>query len=224
MSGVNLKDAGRSTTVASLDALNSVTRSLASAEHGEVYLVHMLLPHYPYVVGRDCEILSWENWKLRRKTGPLKERQRAYLEQLRCTTKKVSVAIDAFRKSNGGKGGIIILHGDHGSRITDVDPTAENLGRFGDAELLAGFSTLFAVQSPHIKPGYHGEPQPVAMLLKDLRASNFRGTPRTDPSRVGGIYLDDDLEWIPRRRVALPNSLSQPDKSGQTLSVKPLVM
>lgn len=206
------KDNGRSSTVASLAVLELATRSLASAKPGEAYVLHMLLPHYPYVVGRDCKFRPWDEWKSRKLNAPLAVRQRAYIEQLRCTTTKVLTSIEAFRSSTGGKNGIVILHGDHGSRITDIDPSAENVGRFSDADLVAGFSTFFAVHAPQIAPVFHSGPQPVAMLLKDLSTSGFSATPRTDSARVGTVFLDDGLHWIPRREVPLPKSLSAAER------------
>jgi hypothetical protein len=43
---------------------------------------------------------------------------------------------------------VIIVHGDHGSRITIESPTAPNSDRLSAADLVDGFSTLFAVKRP----------------------------------------------------------------------------
>jgi hypothetical protein len=44
-----------------------------------------------------------------------------------------------------GKDAIIIVQGDHGSRMTDVDPFVDNLGKFGSADMIASYSALFAL-------------------------------------------------------------------------------
>ena len=202
---LNVKDAGRSSSIAAVVAFDDAIKSLTEARPGDVYLLHMLLPHYPYVVDRHCRPLPWEEWKLRHRTVTMKERHLGYFEQVRCTTQMVHRAVAAFESANPNRS-IIIVHGDHGSRITDMEPVEENLGRFGDADMIAGYSTLFAVRAPQIKPGYDRRRQPINWLLHDLVETEFRSAPQIIPSRVDGVFIDDHRYWIPRRKIPLPKT------------------
>jgi hypothetical protein len=201
----------RSSTVGSMAAFDQLTRRLNTARPGTVYFAHLLLPHYPYVVGEDCSPLPWRSWKLRFRPR-LEERRKAYYAQLRCTTRKLSDALRALARSPAGAASIVIIHGDHGSRITLADPTEANLGVYGDADIIAGFSTLFAVRAPGVEPAYRVERQPVAALLRESAERRFRSAPQPNPPLVHTVYLDDG-NWKPIRRIRLPASWLDPTKS-----------
>jgi arylsulfatase A-like enzyme len=115
---------------------------------------------------------------------------------------QVSRVIDAVQRSPAGQNTVIIVHGDHGSRINDVEPFAENIGKFGDETLLAGYSTLFAVRGPNLTPGYDSQHYPVTQLLQELAASKFEKTASHPDPHPAVILLDRKLS--PRRVEALP--------------------
>jgi hypothetical protein len=202
----------RSSTVGSLAAFDELTRRLETAQPGTVYFTHLLLPHYPYVVRDDCSYLPWQSWKLRFRSS-LQQRRTAYYGQLRCTKRKLSAALGALSRSPAGRGSIVIIHGDHGSRITQTDPNETNLGAYSDADMIAGFSTLFAIRAPGVEPTYHVERQPAAALLREFAGSQFRSAPHPKPPLVHTVYLDD-RHWKPVRRVRLPQSWLAQSKTG----------
>jgi hypothetical protein len=69
--------------------------------------------------------------------------------------------------------------------------------------LIAGFSTLFAVQAPGLTATYVDEPQPIALLLRDFATTKFRIIPRPNSKAKHYITLDD-ANWKPTRRHPLP--------------------
>jgi hypothetical protein len=193
----------RSSTVAALVAFDELTRRLRSARPGEAYFAHLLLPHYPHVVRSDCSNLPWREWELRRAERKVEDRYRSYAPQVRCTLRKVDQALRAFAASPGGKRGIVIVQGDHGSRIFRVVPVTENLGRFGFEDLIAGHSTLFAIHAPGIPAQSFPQPQSTAPLLRDFVAADLRAAPLPAASRDTGVMLGDS-NWHPRKRVRMP--------------------
>jgi hypothetical protein len=193
----------RSSSIAALRAFNELTRRLQRAEPGSVYFVHLLLPHYPYVVRSDCTYLSWQSWGLR--NGSLEDRRRAYYGQIRCMNLKLSAALAALSRSPAGANSVVIIHGDHGSRITRFDPTVPNRGRYSDADMIASFSTLFAIRAPGISNGYFVSRQPVTALLRDFAQSRFHSEPHPRPPALPQVYLDG-RHWKSMLRVPLAPS------------------
>jgi hypothetical protein len=194
---------GRSSSVGALEALDEFASLVRRARPGQAYFAHILLPHYPYVVRPDCSYLPWRDWEYRRSQTDISGRRHAYYNQLRCTMRRVSNVLAALSKSPAGAASIVIVHGDHGSRITNVDPNEADVGKFTDADMIAGFSTLFAIRAPGIDPAYSDEPMSVAKLLQDFAQSNFRRPPRPIMLQNPTVHLDDS-EWKVGRQYPLP--------------------
>jgi hypothetical protein len=208
---------GRSSSVGSLSAFDEFIARLRKVRPGTIYFAHLLLPHYPYVLRADCSYLPWQSWKLRYGTETLQERRNAYYAQVRCAERKVSDALRALAQSPAGGQSIVIIHGDHGSRLTTIDPVAATVGSFSDADMVATFSTLFAIRTPSSPASYSTERLPVARLLKEFAASDFRQPPSIRTMSNPSVYLDD-ADWRPVRRVPLPRSWldgGESPKSGQ---------
>ena len=157
---------GRTSTIGALAAFDVLNSQLIRARPGELYFMHALAPHYPYVARRDCSLRPPREWEARLTSSARHTRENAYLEQVRCVTAKVEAAVRALAQSPAKDNFVVIVHGDHGSRITRRDPDQENLGKFDDADMVAGFSTLFALRGPDLQPGYEARPAPVASLLR----------------------------------------------------------
>ena len=185
-----------------LAALRSFQRELTNLQSGQVYFAHFLLPHMPYALAPDCSIRPISQWREQVRSQPLVERQNAYADQTLCVLRELKSVLESVERSPAGKNAIVIVHGDHGSRISDFHPLIENIGKFGDDDLIAGYSTLFAVRSPLIKPGYDQRHYPIVDLLREIATSNFRqagSRPIANPT----VILSDEA-MIPRRSVPLP--------------------
>jgi hypothetical protein len=194
----------RSSSVSGLAAFDALTADLRGAQRGHVYFAHLLVPHYPYVAAADCTVLPPSSWDYRRSETPIAAREAAYHRQMRCVMKKLDTALAALAASPAGADAVVIVHGDHGSRISDVEPLAHSVGRFGDRDLVAGFSTLFAVRAPALAAGVDGASVAVPDLLAALARSHFTSTDAARPARGPHQVVLDDNDWRPRRQVALP--------------------
>lgn len=91
---------------------------LASVDEPKFVFAHILLPHEPYVFGKDCEFLSRE--EVRNKTD-----QENYLNQLACTNKKIKHFVNQLLKKSKNPP-VIILQADEGPH-----PIKYKLGGFG---------------------------------------------------------------------------------------------
>ena len=98
---------------------------------------------------------------------------------------------------------ILIVQGDHGSRIGRNDPTAENESTYSHADYADFYSTLFAVRAPRLEAGYEVEPMSIVCLLRSLVDSGFSttaGAAACSSERV--VFFQD------RTRHVLPNFIS----------------
>lgn len=163
----------RTSTLNAIGAMDRLISDLRRAQRGEAYVAHILLPHYPYVTTADCRLKPVSEWQVRDAVAPRRDRESRYFEQLRCATSKIDAALQALAASPGGKQAIVVIHGDHGSRITDVDPNVARLGQVSDRDLIAGYSTLLAVRAPGVLPGYDPAAASVRTRLSRLAQSGF---------------------------------------------------
>ncbi|HEY0649939.1 hypothetical protein [Phenylobacterium sp.] len=204
----------------SLEALRQarrLTADLAGAQPGQAYVAHLLLPHYPYVAREDCTLKPRREWRHRRQLGDLRQREDASFEQVLCASRIVEEAVAALERSPARNGFVVIVHGDHGSRITRRDPTASQ--RPDDSDLVASYATIFAVRAPGVAPGYEAAAAPIDRLLADLVAADFARAPRphADDRR---IVLEDRL-WRPTRAVLMPESWAPVPAPGLQLAASP---
>lgn len=200
---------GRVSMLNALAAFDRLIGELRAARRGRAYFAHLLLPHYPYGLAPDCGVRPVGRWMVRRSGAPLAAREAAYADQLRCATARVDAALAALAASPAGRDAIVVIHGDHGSRITAVEPLAGNAGRIGERDMIAGFSTLLAVRLPGSAPAYRTEPVPVAGVLAFLARSGFASLPPPGAGPRAPTVVLDDAAWVPRRTAPLPASWSR---------------
>jgi hypothetical protein len=201
-------DMEQSALVSTVNALHTAERlvaDLGKARPGDAFFAHLLLPHYPYATNRDCSLKPKHSWLMRRSLdASWRERQLGYFDQLGCVEHLIGRALAALSSSPAGQHSIVVLHGDHGSRITRWDPTMSYLGRFAPRDVIDGHSTLFAARAPQLEPGYDARHIPVWRLLSDLARSGFRAAPSDGPALgAPGIMLENS-DWQPVRRHDLP--------------------
>jgi len=163
---------GRLGPIAVLPTLDRLAGDLSRPSGGTLYFAHLMIPHYPYVLGPDCSvrtpISSWELRFLDQGVNTPESRRRrygAYYDQIRCTLRKLAVLFDAMKAAGTFEKAIIVVHGDHGSRITLADPTAENMSRLTPDDYIDDFSTLFAAKMPGLAPGVEAGASPISATL-----------------------------------------------------------
>jgi len=203
ISDLGLPTQGLVSTVNALPAFDQLILDLKQAEPGEAYISHMLLPHYPYATNRKCEVNSLENWHYRLSEQSLRDRENAYFDQLDCSMMKIDAVLSALSVSPASEDFILIIHGDHGSRINKVEPTTENIGKFDNQDLIAGFSTILAVRANGIDGGYEENPVAVSQIISALSKSKFKTVPSATEYRQPPVILDD-RNWTPRTEVPMP--------------------
>ena len=155
-----------------LTVMDELRRRVGDIQPGEAYLAHVLLPHAPYVLNKDCGLEPSSEWVPRRTldlSDP--ESYERFSQQMICTHRRTLELIDAVLASPSGKDAIFFIHGDHGARhmrnLDDLDELdIKTLPPEVAADLL---DPLFVVRAPDVvEPGIDADPVLLQAEFRDL--------------------------------------------------------
>ncbi len=173
--------------IASLRAFDLLEQDLREAPSGTYFLIHSVLPHFPFVYDRSCRLAAPSLWTNKEIPPYVSEkpnsvqsrgvRYRRYFEQLRCVYKRLARLIDNIDRTPALADAVILIQGDHGSRIIESGRERLESGDASPSDYIATFSTLMTVRSAGIRPGYSLTPLPIQGLLSGLRATGFQALP-----------------------------------------------
>jgi len=175
--------------VATMQALDAMRADLAQSVGGELFFAHLLLPHFPYAYDANCGTRPPTEWRHRgdrrgvdddgagRTNTPESrtERYALYFQQVTCAHRMIDRLLAAI-PTGLRQDAILIVQGDHGSRIGRNDPIAANERTFSRADYVDFYSTLFAVRAPGLEAGYDAEQTSIVCLLRSLVGSGFSAT------------------------------------------------
>jgi hypothetical protein len=196
-----------------MPVIERLAEDLRSAERGSLYFAHLLLPHYPYPYRGDCrlrkDISTWmvdgggmPKGRVRSERAAKRQQKYAlYLEQLVCTQRKLAEIFDAMRGAEVYRDAIIIVHGDHGSRIGMGPMRAALESRIGPRDYVDSFSTLLAIKAPGITPVYDRRLLPMDSIFARY-------------IRTGSIPAGRD--WVFNKRVFLEGGKSKRGAGGKS--------
>jgi hypothetical protein len=187
--------------LSALQQFDAFTTDLATLRPGEVRLAHLLAPHDPYMMTPTCRVKPAAQWLDEHGPGTVRSRERGYADQVRCLTSRIDMMLQALGRTPAGRDAIVILHGDHGSRITPVVPFL-NGPTLSDREVLLSHSTFFAIRVPGERAAVVPGTYALDELMGDFAARDFASAPR--PVERPARYLLMDFDWIPRRWENLP--------------------
>ena len=142
--------------LASYPYFKILSKDIAKSAGGQIFFAHLLIPHRPFMFNLDCEVVLVHPYDRLERRSPewLADYNRAYFEQVACTTKLMSGLFEALRTAGVYDKMAIVVHGDHGSRIGALAPKLDTWTSFDLPMLRAQYSTLFAIKAPDIDAGY----------------------------------------------------------------------
>lgn len=148
-------------------------KDILQEPNGTVFFAHLLFPHDPFIYDANCKIRSDPNtWKII--YGPLPAansiqlralRYKYYLAQDVCAEQQINNLFLALQKAGIYKDAIIIIHGDHGSRIASNWPYAVDKNGFTRENFNDYYVTLFASKIPGQNAVSIEQPQDLQTLL-----------------------------------------------------------
>lgn len=156
-------------------------RVASRPQWGTVLFAHVLLPHRPTDVDAECRahadhsrrIGYEENVSLT--DSVFREHLALYAAQTRCAHRAVADVVAAVDSTVGRDGSIVIIHGDHGSRMSRMERSNELLAGYDAGRLNSVFSTLLAVRRPGIPPAVYRDAVPTQDFLWHLIGTEFQG-------------------------------------------------
>jgi hypothetical protein len=202
------------TSLNTMEIMEGVWDEVVMVPHGNVFLAHLLLPHFPYLYKEDCLThRSTEDWITGTNVdgfrslgdgqdiGQLREEQYSlYFQQLRCLYTNLDKLFLRMKQAGVFDDSIIIIHGDHGSRNFRYEPTVENVDLLTDDDYKDAFSILYAVKIPGKPGGYDRSVLPLEQLLaQSLQVpQEFLPAPTARkftpfvylPSKKGGDFME----------------------------------
>jgi len=176
--------------IPSLTVLDEITANLKNAPRGVLYFAHLLIPHRSYLLDETCAV-AWplSRWHLGFETlaadfnTPESRRAgyAAYSAQMACLYRKLAALMAAVETTPGLEDAIIILQGDHGSRLSlTQNPDFENPD-LTPRERLDAFSALFAVRAPVVLPGVDRRRLSLRDVLSETIDKLWPDAPKNDP-------------------------------------------
>lgn len=162
-----------------LEVLDLLERHATSMRRGEAYLVHLLAPHFPYVLDAACNLQPRHLWDEppwlqigNKPEGRLVSVEKAYWQQVECMHARLLEIIDNVEHAVGRDGVFVILHGDHGSRLISnySSPTAGKLSREEPNVLL---DTMLLIRGPGIEPTLNSGLEFLDELLWNISESHL---------------------------------------------------
>jgi hypothetical protein len=102
-------------------------QGLATIEPGRAFVLHVLVPHFPYMLDQACNLKPVGDWRVPPRYDKRAKRDEvysAYWDQAACADRLAMELVSAVQATPFGQQAIIIVHGDHGSRIGRDTPQA----------------------------------------------------------------------------------------------------
>jgi hypothetical protein len=155
-------DQNQMSTIMTLTALQDLKQDvLHHADDGTAFFAHILLPHSPYIYDQNCQIHSQPmDWLINYDFGPQGNtperralRYQLYETQTFCLYKQLQNIFDAWQQAGIMNNAIIIVNGDHSSRLPVVAPTIESQGKSSKQDFDDAYPALFAVKAPGYQAG-----------------------------------------------------------------------
>lgn len=107
--------------MAVLSLIDQIDIEMQRIAYGRAYVYHLLLPHFPYMLGRECQLKPYQSWSAANRYGsrviPNEKIYVDYWDQSACLHQRLMKIIETIRKSPAGKDALVIVHGDHGARV-----------------------------------------------------------------------------------------------------------
>lgn len=183
------------------DVLERIGADVLRQPRGHAFFAHLLLPHYPYLFDQRCELrTSTADWLTNRiastdvrvyntKESRAQKYER-YAQQTRCMLTLLGDLLDDLERRGLLDDAIIVVHGDHGSRIPVHWPSGVALhsGVLSDSDFSDTFSTLYAIRAPGVPSGYDDAP----LSLVELLNHHLGGEPLSAPSSCRVFLLDEN--------------------------------
>lgn len=159
-------------------------RFAATVPRGTHVFAHFLVPHSPYLLRENCVLGGKIEPVYELSRFPPAEqaaRRRAFYEryyaQVRCVQSKLDDLMTAIGENDNFRDAVVIIHGDHGSRISIGDVLED----FTSTDYVDNYGVYFAVRAPNVEPGIDCEFTSLPEIFRRNAAQGVSASPRRGP-------------------------------------------
>lgn len=164
-------------------------------QEADAFFAHFLMPHAPSVMNPNCEPQPrWTSpyylYEIMNLSGDELDTHRIqayelYFDQALCAIRTLDGFLSRLAEMPQYEHATIVLHGDHGSRIS-AGRLAENLS---DRDMIDNFSALYAIRGRGIDPGYDQR----IISVQRLTADYFSGLTQDELGPVNRTVVLDTV-------------------------------
>jgi hypothetical protein len=194
---------------------------------GYAYILHFLFPHPPFVYDAECALQAkrpieetqsrdhnidaaiTDNQILVKKGSNTTQtralRYQHYFDQVRCGLRWLEQLLIVLKKSGVYDDAVIVVHGDHGSKIDTITPVLELIKQLQTSDYIDTFSTLFAVKHRNLQ-----QPQNTFLPLEEILAdfvTRIFSVEVEKPKSLPFVFTPSLLSNSPPVRVAVDDFL-----------------
>jgi hypothetical protein len=131
---------------------------MVQVPRGTHVFAHFMVPHSPYLLTNSCVVngVYEPGYALAGRYANAADRAQAragfyqsYFKQVTCVLSKLDGLLTAVERSPAFRDATIVIHGDHGSRISDGD----SIEMLSERDFIDNYGTFAAVRKPGVAPG-----------------------------------------------------------------------
>jgi hypothetical protein len=172
------------------------TTFVSTVPRGTHVYAHFLVPHDPYLLLESCVVSGkvdsghyLSQYPSSEHAARRQDYYSRYLTQVRCVAQKLDNFMSAVDQSENFRDAVIIIHGDHGSRISIGDIVED----YSKRDFIDNYGSFFAVRSPAAPAGVDCEFVSLPEVFRRYVARPGEIVPRMGPlpvvvlSRAAGL-------------------------------------
>jgi hypothetical protein len=163
------------------------TTFVSTVPRGTHVFAHFLVPHDPYLLRESCVVSGkvdsghyLSQYPSSEHAARRQDYYSRYLAQVRCVAQKLDSFMSAVDQSENFRDAVIIIHGDHGSRISIGDIVED----YSKRDFIDNYGTFFAVRSPGAPAGVDCEFVALPEVFRRYVARPGEIVPRMGPLPV----------------------------------------
>ncbi len=189
--------------LSSMNMVDDLEEMLPNARPGQAVFAHLVLPHSPYAFESDCTLkpksTMWMYFTspgcfpARNDSTTRAERYPVYFDQIQCTNNRLEDIFNAVKRAGIWDDSLIIIHGDHGSRLNMLELFPKNADQLVDSEFMDGHGTLLAIKYPQGQAILNRQMVPLSDVFEQLFLSSNQAWP---PSVYVPSQETIDNPWV----------------------------
>ncbi|HEV3486620.1 MAG TPA: sulfatase-like hydrolase/transferase [Vicinamibacterales bacterium] len=151
----------------------------ATVPRGSHVYAHFMVPHSPYLLSEGCVVSGrfeagyyLSQYPADERAAKRQQYYRDYFAQLSCVQRKLDEFLTELRQAENFRDATIVIHGDHGSRIS----SGNILEDYKPRDYVDNYAVFFAARSPKLQPGLDCE---FVSLPEIFRRQFVADAPRT---------------------------------------------